>query len=211
MRWLTNFYDFSFKWTATAPIGVHPTNAWLSQLVNFKNAIWTWGHFRRTICNKILCSEIRKKEVVMTAGRWWSWSIQILQLLMLWWPVMKAGSIAMTNRPRDRVLSGSMLALPDPRMPDRANPPTDLIIPFFESSGMIYMHCIPTGQTVNKEYYVEVLREFRKRFHWERPAVNRVSGISTRAMCQSTTPSLSQTIWPRWASRPCSRWLLVIP
>ena len=24
------------------------------QLVNFKNAIWTLGHFRRTICNKIL-------------------------------------------------------------------------------------------------------------------------------------------------------------
>ena len=54
MRWLTNFYDFSFKWTATAAIGMHPTKAWLSQLVNFKNAIWTWGHFRRTICNKIL-------------------------------------------------------------------------------------------------------------------------------------------------------------
>ena len=31
-----------------------PSKAWLSQLVNFKNAIWTWGHFRRTICNKIL-------------------------------------------------------------------------------------------------------------------------------------------------------------
>ena len=29
---------------------------------------------------------------------------------------------------------------------------------------------------------------------------NRVSGISTRTMHQSTTPSLSQTIWPRWAS-----------
>ena len=25
-----------------------------TQLVNFKNAIWTWGHFRRTISNKIL-------------------------------------------------------------------------------------------------------------------------------------------------------------
>ena len=25
----------------------------MSQLVNFKNAIWTWGHFRRTICNKM--------------------------------------------------------------------------------------------------------------------------------------------------------------
>ena len=30
---------------------------------------------------------------------------------------------------------------------------------------------------------------------------NRVSGISTRTMHHSTTPSLSQTIWPRWASR----------
>ena len=30
---------------------------------------------------------------------------------------------------------------------------------------------------------------------------NRVSSISTRTMHQSTTPSLSQTIWLRWASR----------
>ena len=36
MRWLTNFYDFSFKWTATAAIGIHPTKAWLSQLEDFK-------------------------------------------------------------------------------------------------------------------------------------------------------------------------------
>ena len=41
MRWLINFYDFRFKWTATAGIGIHPTKAWLSRLVNFKNAIWT--------------------------------------------------------------------------------------------------------------------------------------------------------------------------
>ena len=39
MRWQTNFYDFRFKWTATAAIGIHPTKARLSQLVNFKNAI----------------------------------------------------------------------------------------------------------------------------------------------------------------------------
>ena len=54
MRWLTTFYDFRFKRTATAAIGIHPTKARLSQLVNFKNAIWTWGHFRSTLCNKIL-------------------------------------------------------------------------------------------------------------------------------------------------------------
>ena len=39
-----------------------------------------------------------------------------------------------------------------------------LMILFFDSTGMIYMHWVPTGQTVNKEDYVEVLREFRKRF-----------------------------------------------
>ena len=56
-RWLTNFYDFRFKSTATAAIGIHPTKSWLSQLVNFKNAIW---HFRRRICNKILFKTWKK-------------------------------------------------------------------------------------------------------------------------------------------------------
>ena len=42
---------------------------------------------------------------------------------------------------------------------------------FFDSTGMIYMHWVPTGQTVNKEYYVEVLREFRKRLRRKRPAL----------------------------------------
>ena len=45
------------------------------------------------------------------------------------------------------------------------------MIPFFDSTGMIYIHWVPTGQTVNKEYYVEVLREFRKRFRRKRPAL----------------------------------------
>ena len=96
MRWMTYFYDFRFKWTATAGIWIHPTKARLSQLVNFKHAIWTRG---RTICNKILNLEKCHS--------------------------MKAGSNAMTQRPKDRVPSGSMLALPDPRRPDRANPPTN--------------------------------------------------------------------------------------
>ena len=33
------------------------------------------------------------------------------------------------------------------------------------------MHWVPTGQTVNKEYYTEVLKEFRKRFRRNRPAL----------------------------------------
>ena len=46
-----------------------------------------------------------------------------------------------------------------------------LMIPFFDSTGMIYMHWVPTGPIVHKEYYVEVLREFRKRFRRKRPAL----------------------------------------
>ena len=44
-----------------------------------------------------------------------------------------------------------------------------LMIPFFDSMGIIYIHWVPTGITVNKEYYTEVLREFRKRFRRKRP------------------------------------------
>ena len=42
--------------------------------------------------------------------------------------------------------------------------------PFFDSTSMIYMHWVPTGQTVNKEHYVEVLSEFSKGFRRKRPA-----------------------------------------
>ena len=46
-----------------------------------------------------------------------------------------------------------------------------LVILLFDSTGMIYMHWVPTGLTINNEYYVEVLREFRKRFRRKRPAL----------------------------------------
>ena len=75
-----------------------------------------------------------------------------------------------------------------------------LIILFFDSTGMIYMHWLPTGQTANKKYYAEFLREFMKRFRRKTQYTsNWVSGISTRTMHQSTNPSLSQG--PRCASR----------
>ena len=42
------------------------------------------------------------------------------------------------------------------------------------------------------------LREFRKRFCWKRPALFKSGQCHFH---HDTTPSLSQTIWPRWASR----------
>ena len=43
--------------------------------------------------------------------------------------------------------------------------------PFFYCTAMIYRHRVPTGQAVNEEYYVMVLKEFRKRFRRKRPAL----------------------------------------
>ena len=49
---------------------------------------------------------------------------------------------------------------------------------------------------------LRVLNEFRRdSIGRGQHSSNRVSSIFTRTMHQSTTPSLSQTIWPRWASR----------
>ena len=45
------------------------------------------------------------------------------------------------------------------------------MIPFLDSTGMIYMHWVLTGKTVNKEYYVEVLGQFMKSFRRKRPAL----------------------------------------
>ena len=78
----------------------------------------------------------------------------------------------MTQRPKDRVPSGSMLDFPDPRRPPEQIHPQTFNDPFFfDSAGMIYRHWVPAEQTVNKEYCVEVLREFRKRFRRKRPAL----------------------------------------
>ena len=77
----------------------------------------------RKICAKFVPRVLREDQKKRCCHDSWSIQIQIPQFLMLWWPAMKAGSTAMTQRPRDRVPSGSMLALPDPRRPDRANPP----------------------------------------------------------------------------------------
>ncbi len=38
------------------------------------------------------------------------------------------------------------------------------MMPFFDGTGGVYRHGVTTRQEVNKEDYVEVLREFRRRF-----------------------------------------------
>ena len=74
----------------------------------------------------------------------------------------------MTQRPRDRVPSGSMLALQDPRRPDRANPSTNFWWSLFFTA-LTLSTC--TGFPLDRKSTRNTIREFRKRFRWKRPAL----------------------------------------
>ena len=105
--------------------------------------------------------------------------------------------------PRDRVPSRSMLALPDPRRPDIANPPTNFWWSLFLTA-LAWSTC--TEFPLDRQSTRNIMLRFygssgRDSVRRSQHSSKRVSGISIRTMHQFTTPSLSQTIWPRWASR----------
>ena len=90
---------------------------------------------------------------------------------MLWWPAIKAESTAMTQRQKTEFpVEACRLSQTQEGQTEQIHP-QNFDDPFFDSTGMIYMHWVPAGQTVNKDYYVEVLREFRKRFRRKRLAL----------------------------------------
>ena len=132
IKWLTNFYDFRLKWTVITAFGIYPTKIWLSQLVNFKNAIWTLEE-RYAI---EFCFKLGKNAI--------GWKLDRL----LW----------ARDQETEFLVEACWLSRTQEGQKKLIHPPN------FDDPLMIYMHWVPTGQTVNKEYYVEVLREFRKRF-----------------------------------------------
>ena len=171
MRWLAKFYDSRFQWTATAGIGIHPTKAWLSQLVNFKNAIWTWGHLEERYAIKF-CLKLGKNATEMygmlqTAFRP---SCMNRASFLEWQKRFKEGreirSVGGVRKWENQSWLAKGLGL-------------GFGLLCWGSKGGSGRDSVGRGQHSS----------------------NRVSGISSRTMHQSITPSLSQTIWPRWTSR----------
>ena len=152
------------------------------------------------ICAKFVPRVLREdqKDVVMTAGRWSSWSIQIPQFLMLCWPAMKAGSTTMSKR--EFPVEACWLSQTQEGQTEQIHPQS--FDPFFKSTGLIYMRWVTTGQTTNKEYYVEILREFRKKSRWKRPALFKLGQWHFH---QDNAPVHNSILFTdyltRWASR----------
>jgi len=46
-----------------------------------------------------------------------------------------------------------------------------MLICFFDSQGIVHKEFVPQGQTVNKQYYREVLERLRKRVHRVGPEI----------------------------------------
>ena len=143
MRWQTNFYDSRFRWTATAGIRIYPTKSWLSQLVNFKNEIWTLEE-RYTIK---FCFKLGKNAI-----RW--------KLDLLLWP---------RDQETEFPVEACWLSYTQEGQTEQTHPQT-FVDPFFWQHWHD-LHALGSHWTVNNEYYVEVFREFRKRFRRKRPAL----------------------------------------
>ena len=159
-----------FKGTATAGIEIHHTKAWLSLLVNFKNAIWTLEErYATKFCFELEKNATETYGMLQTAFRP---SCLNRASVFEWHKRFKEDweSVRDDER-RGRSKEVNTLQLIGQRVRVRVT-----MLRFEGSSGRDY---------------------FGRGQH----SSNRVSGISSRTIHQSTTPSLSQTIWPRWASR----------
>ena len=165
MRWLTNFYYFRSKWTATAAIEIYPTGChrWLISKMQSSR-----GRFRRTICNKILFetwkNATKTHGMLQTAFRppcvnWAS--------VFEWHNRFKEG----TESVRDDEKCGRSNEVNTPELIGQRVRAGVTMLRFYGSSG-------------------------RDSVRRDQNSWNQVSGISTRTMHQSTTPFLSQTIWP---------------
>ena len=137
-------------------------------LLNFKNAIWTWWHFRKTICNKIVFNLEKMLQKRMECFR-------LLLEHLLWIENQVLSGI------RDSRKAGSLWWM---------------------------MRCV--GGVMKSVHHSWLAKQLGLRLLcWGFKGVQEETstleigsvGFPRRTMHQSTTPSLSQTIWPRWASR----------
>ena len=115
----------------------------------------------KNICAKFVARVLREDRCHEQGD---GWTDQFRSRRMLWWLVMKAGSTAMTQRPRDRVPSRSMLALPEGQA-EQIHPQT---IAFFFWQPCYDLHAL--GSNTDSQQGI-MLKRFRKRFHQKRPAL----------------------------------------
>lgn len=71
-----------------------------------------------------------------------------------------------------------------------------MVIPLFDSQRFICFKCVPQGLTINKEYYLKILKKkFREKMREKKPQ-QWSSGGSTRTMLHATSQRWRPPGWP---------------
>ena len=178
MRWLTNFYDFSFKWTPTAEIQIHPDchSSWISKMQSGREDTLE-ERYAIKVCFKLGKNTTETYWMLHTA---FGPSCMNRASVFEWHKRFNEDRESVTENER----CGGSKEVNTPELIGQRVMVRVTMLMFYGSSGR---DSVGRGQHSS----------------------NRLSGISTRTIHQFTTPSLSQTIRPRWASRQFLTLLIV--
>jgi len=80
-----------------------------------------------------------------------------------------------------------------------------MLLVFFDSEGIVHHEYAPDGQTVNKEFYVEVLRRLRESVRRkDRKNGGMATGSCTTTLRPHTLHILCSSFWPNTAPLSCN-------
>ena len=80
-----------------------------------------------------------------------------------------------------------------------------MLLAFFDSEGIVHQEYAPDGQTINKEFYVEVFRRLPESVRRKRPENGGMAtGSCTTTVRPHTLHILCGSFWPNTAPLSCS-------
>ena len=75
------------------------------------------------------------------------------------WPEMRLGATVKTRKQNKHRANGKLLILQNQRSPDRFDPMLRWCrLVFFDANGIVHKEFVPPGQTVNQQFYLQVLK-----------------------------------------------------
>ena len=116
------------------------------------------------------------------------------------------GSTGKTRRQNSNRHSGSVPRLRDQSRGTRCEGNEGHVTGvFFYSEGIVHHEYAPDGQTINKEFYVDVLRRFRESVRRkDRKNCGMATGSYTTTMRPHTLHILCSSFWPNTVPLSCS-------
>ena len=83
---------------------------------------------------------------------------------------MRLGATVTTRKQNKHQANGKLLILQKPKKAQHVRSNVKLmLISFFDANGIVHKEFVPPGQTVNQQFYLEVLKRLRDSVRKKRP------------------------------------------